>query len=80
MTDLLLVLLVALCFVMSLVAVVVCAHITESGSLQVEATNDLVGLDEVLPVALDNLGLRGPTVQIDVLEVRPAVVADLGLF
>ena len=79
MTDLLFVLLVAVCFVISLVAVVVCAHITGSGSIHVEATNDLVGLDEVIPVALNNLGLRGPHVQIDVPELLPAVAADLGL-
>lgn len=79
MTDLLLVLLVAVCFVISFVAVVVCAQITGSGSIHVEATNDLVGLDEVLPVSLNSLGLRGPHVQIDVPELLPAVVADLGL-
>ena len=63
MTDLYFVLIVALCFVISFVAVVVCARITGPGSKHVEATNDLVGLDEVLPVAFNSLGLRGPHVR-----------------
>lgn len=41
MTDLLFVLLVALCFGISLAAIVVCARVTEPGSLDVEAMNDL---------------------------------------
>ena len=41
MTDLLLVLLVALCFGISLAAIVVCARVTGPGSLHVEAMNDL---------------------------------------
>ncbi len=41
MTDLLFVLLVALCFVIALAAVVACARITTSGSIHVESTNDM---------------------------------------
>ena len=41
MTDLLLVLLVALCFGISLAAIVVCARLTDPRSPDVEAMNDL---------------------------------------
>jgi hypothetical protein len=41
MTDLLLVLLVALCFGISLAAIVWCVRVTAPGSLDVEAMNDL---------------------------------------
>ncbi len=42
-------------------------------------TRRAVGLDEVLPTALNSLGLRGVSVQIDVPESLPAVDADPGL-
>ena len=42
-------------------------------------TRRAVGLDEVLPAALNSLGLRGVSVEIDVPESLPAVDADPGL-
>ncbi len=49
----------------------------QTGALQVAATP--IGLDEVVPAALSSIGARADTVDVDVAETLPRVVADPGL-
>lgn len=49
----------------------------QTGALQVHATP--IGLDEIVPAALQSIGSRSATVTVDVPETLPRVVADPGL-
>jgi two-component system sensor histidine kinase KdpD len=49
----------------------------QTGALQVAASP--IGLDEVVPAALRNIGPRAEVVDVDVAETLPRVLADAGL-
>ncbi len=49
----------------------------QSGALHVAASE--IGLDEIVPAALASIGPRADTVDVDVAETLPRVVADPGL-